>query len=313
MILPSLRQLEFLVALADERHFGRAAEKCHASQSTLSAGLKELETTLKVSVAERTRRSVTLTPVGKELADRARLLLADAKAMVDFAAANMELLSGDLRLGAIPTLAPYLLPQIVPDIRRSYPALKLFLREAKTDELLQSLHAGEIDALLLALPYEIGDLTVYPLFDDTYQLAIQPTHPLAECVFLTGKDLSGIHMMLLENGHCLQRHALSAFAPLGPHQDRTFEATSLPTLIAMVAEGLGATLLPQLAIDAGVADGQEVALVPLKGAHPRQIVLAWRKTSPRSAELRLFGEAIIEIWRAGKAEKKLALPERNLA
>ena len=303
MILPSLRQLEFLVALADERHFGRAAEKCHASQSTLSAGLKELEATLQVVVAERTRRSVTLTPVGRELADRARRLLADAKAMMDYAAANMGILSGDLRLGAIPTLAPYLLPQIVPEIRRNYPDLKLFLREAKTDDLLHSLHAGEVDAILLALPYDIGDLTVYPLFEDNYQLAIQPGHPLAGRPWLTGKDLTDVQMMLLEKGHCLQRHALSAFAPLGPQQDLTFEATSLPTLVAMVAEGLGATLLPDIAIDAGVADGQDVALVPLKGAHPRRIALAWRKTSPRGAELELLGEAIIRIREAVKGDE----------
>ena len=156
-------------------------------------------------------------------------------------------LSGDLRLGAIPTLAPYLLPQIVPGIRRKYANLKLYLREAKTDDLLHDLHAGEVDAVLLALPYEIGDLTVFPLFEDNYQLAIQPGHPLAGRPWLTGKDLTDIQMMLLEKGHCLQRHALSAFAPLGPHQDRTFEATSLPTLVAMVAllmtMFLGVTLL----------------------------------------------------------------------
>lgn len=295
MILPSLRQLEFLVALADEQHFGRAAEKCHASQSTLSAGLKELEATLNVVVAERTRRSVTLTPIGQELADRARCLLADAKAMVDHAAANSGLLSGDLRLGAIPTLAPFLLPQIIPEIRKTYPKLKLFLREAKTDELLQGLYSGAIDAALIALPYEIGELTVYPLFEDNYQLALRPDHPLAKRASLNGEDIAEMQMMLLEKGHCLQRHALSAFGPLGPHQDRTFEATSLPTLVAMVAEGLGATLLPELAVEAGVADGQDVALVPLKGAHPRQIALVWRKTSPRSAELEKLGETIVRI------------------
>lgn len=305
MILPSLRQLEFLVALADEQHFGRAAEKCHASQSTLSAGLKELEATLKVVVAERTRRSVTLTPVGKELANRARQLLADAKALMDYAAANSGVLSGALRLGAIPTLAPFLLPQVIPEIRRRYPDLKLYLREAKTDELLHNLHSGQIDALLLALPYEIGDLTVFPLFEDNYRLAIQPGHPFAKRPFLTGEDLTEIQMMLLEKGHCLQRHALSAFDPLGPQQDRTFEATSLPTLVAMVAEGLGATLLPDIAVEAGVAEGQDVALVPLRGAHPRQIALAWRKTSPRSAELQKLGETIVQVRKRTKADDVL--------
>jgi LysR family hydrogen peroxide-inducible transcriptional activator len=304
MDLPSLRQLEFLVALADEQHFGRAAEKCHASQSTLSAGLKELEATLQVVVAERTRRSVTLTPVGRELADRARRLLFDAKALVEFAAANAGELSGELRLGSIPTLAPYLLPQVIPELRQAFPDLKLFLREAKSDELLHGLHGGQIDAALLALPYEIGNLTTYELFQDDYLLALRPEHALAGRGELTGRDLTNLEMMLLEKGHCLQRHALSAFAPLGPRQDRTFEATSLPTLVAMVAEGLGATLLPRIAVEAGVADGQDVALVPLRGAHPRTVALVWRKTSPRSGELETLGDALKRIWQGGRSRQE---------
>lgn len=250
-------------------------------------------------VAERTRRSVTLTPVGRELADRARRLLFDAKALVDFAAANAGELSGELRLGSIPTLAPYLLPQVIPDLRQTFPDLRLFLREAKSDELLQGLHSGQIDAALLALPYEIGNLATYELFQDDYLLALRPEHPLAGRGELTGRDLTDLEMMLLEKGHCLQRHALSAFAPLGPRQDRTFEATSLPTLVAMVAEGLGATLLPRIAVEAGVADGQDVALVPLRGAHPRTVALTWRKTSPRSGELEKLGDTLKQIWQGG--------------
>ena len=251
MHLPTLRQLQFLCALADEKSFSRAADVCNVTQPTLSSAIKEVEAILGVQLVEREARGASLTRAGEAAVERARAILSSAADLVAAAHQAGEPLTGHFHLGAIPTLAPYLLPRIVPEVRRNYPDLKLYLREAKTDDLLHNLHAGEVDAVLLALPYEIGDLAVFPLFEDNYQLAIQPDHPLAKCARLSGEDLTGVQMMLLEKGHCLQRHALSAFAPLGPQQDLTFEATSLPTLVAMVAEGLGATLLPDIAIDAG--------------------------------------------------------------
>ena len=290
--LPSLRQLEFLVALSEEEHFGRAAEKCHVSQSALSTALKELELQLGVVFAERTKRSVVMTPIGRQLADKARRILLDAKAFVDFAKANSQFLAGDLKLGVIPTIGPYLLPRVMPGLRRQFPELRLFIREGKTDELLHAVHNGHLDVLMIALPYEIGDLMTYSLMQDSYKLAVSLDHPLAMRGDVSGQDLDKVQMMLLEKGHCLQRHALSAFSPVGPIQDTSFEATSLSTLVGMVSEGLGTTLLPDMAIDAGLTDHFDVALIDLEKAYPREVVLAWRKSSPRAEEMVQLGAAI---------------------
>ncbi|MBN9673561.1 hydrogen peroxide-inducible genes activator [Roseibium aggregatum] len=292
MYRPNLRQLEFLVALNAEEHFGRAAERCHVTQSTLSAGIKELEEGLGIAVAERTRRNVKLTPLGRDLAGRARQILADVRAFSDHASAQSGVLSGDFRIGAIPTLGPFLLPQVLPCIRRQYPQLRLYMREAVTDDLLEDLQAGKLDAVLIALPYEVGDLAVFPMFEDNYHLAVPTGHALSHCMVAGEDDVAGLGMMLLEKGHCLQRHALSSYQPKGPLQDKTFEATSLPTLVAMVAEGLGTTLLPDIAVQAGVTRGHEVDLVPLKGALPRTVALTCRKHSPRREEIRQLAELI---------------------
>ncbi|MEJ2118947.1 MAG: LysR substrate-binding domain-containing protein, partial [Alphaproteobacteria bacterium] len=203
-MLPSLRQLRFLVALADELHFSRAAEVCNVTQSTLSSGLKELETTLGVSLAERTKRSVVMTPVGREIAERARALLADARDIVDLAAGRAGTLRGDLALGTIPTIGPFLIPKMLPTLRQTFPELRLYLREELTDSLIAGLKSGRLDVILIALPYEIGDLAVAPLFEDGYQLMTPPSHPLAALSQVTGKDLAERRLLLLEKGHCLQ-------------------------------------------------------------------------------------------------------------
>ncbi len=289
--LPSLRQLRFLVALADELHFGRAAERCNVTQSTLSAGLKELETLLGVVVAERTKRHVLMTAIGEKLADRARKILADAEAMAALAAAEGRPLAGVLRLGATPTIGPFLLPKALPALRKRHPELKLILREELTDPLLEGLGAGRLDAVLIALPYPIGDLAYVELFEDGYQLACGRTHPLANRDRVGKEDLEGRTVLFLDKGHCLHEHALSAFdGPPSFLPEREFSATSLNTLISMVAEGLGVTPLPQLAVDANVADGQDVVLVPIDGVHSRTVILAWRKESPRAEEFRTLAE-----------------------
>ena len=303
MYRPNTRHLEFLAALDEEAHFGRAAERCRVTQSTLSVGIKELEAGLGVRVADRTKRSVQLTPVGRELARRARSILSDARAFVDFAHSQKGPLTGDVRVGTIPTLAPYLLPQVLPDIRNRYPDLRLYLREAVTDDLIAALQGGQLDAILIALPYDLGDLAVFPMFDDGYQLAVPASHELAACACLAKNDLSQLEMMLLEKGHCLQRHALSAFGHDGPVQDHSFEATSLPTLVAMVAEGLGTTLLPDLAIRAGVTHGYDVRLVPLEGALPRTVALACRKHSSRKQDIASLAAAMTEIFGAQRSAK----------
>jgi len=291
-MLQNLRQLRFLVALADELHFGRAAEACHVTQSTLSSGLKELETTLGVALAERTKRSVTMTPVGLEIVERARVLLADAQDIVDLAARRAGRLRGELRLGVIPTIGPFLFPRCFGRLRLAFPDLRLYLREELTQSLIDGLRAGRLDLIVIALPYEIGDLATAPLFEDGYCLATPRDHPLANLPEAGGSELADRRLLLLDHGHCLQRHALSAFPDVGPGQDDSFAATSLSTLLAMVEEGLGLTLLPQLAIDGGAARGHDVALIPLHGACPRHVVMAWRPASPRAEEFEALAAAL---------------------
>lgn len=291
-MIPSitLRQLGFLVAVADTLNFSRAAEACFVTQPTLSIGLKELEERLGVVLAERTKRSVILTPVGAEIAARAREVLLAAREIEELAAVQAAPEGGELRLGAIPTIGPYLIPRALPEIRRSFPDLKLLLREEMTEHLLDGLHKGRLDLILFALPFAAPSVEVMELFDDGYHLAAPPGSFGPDPV--RGAQLDGAKLMLLEKGHCLQRHALSAFPDHDIDQDESFSATSLPTLISMVSEGLGITLLPDLALDAGVLGGQEVAIAPLPDACPRRVVLAWRTTSARSSLFRQLGEIL---------------------
>lgn len=294
MILPTLRQLRFLVALADELHFGRAAETCLVTQSTLSTGLRELEDILGAPLAERTKRSVLMTPLGEEIAARARAMLAEAQDIVELAQTQSGTLRGTMKLGTIPTVGPFLFPRLLPRLRDSYPDLRLYMREELTEHLIAGLRAGRLDVILIALPFETGDLGLEPLFEDDYQLATAPGHRLISDRAIGGPDLDDETLLLLERGHCLQRHALSAFPDTHAKQDETFAATSLPTLVAMVEEGLGITLLPQLAIDAGVTRNTDIQLTPLFGTKPREVVLAWRKSSARSEDFRLLAELLRE-------------------
>lgn len=288
----TLRQLRFFVALADERHFSRAAERCHVTQPTLSSGLKELEAVLGVELAERTKRSVIITPAGQEIAERARQVLVAAQEIEELAAERRNPNSGDLRLGAIPTIGPYLMPKALPLIHATFPEIRVFLREELTESLLEGLDSGRLDAALIARPFDVGNLETAALFDDGYSLAAPVGYVGQTGVEMRGADLEGTRLMLLEKGHCLQRHALSAFPDRDIRQDDSFSATSLPTLISMVSEGLGITLLPTLAIEAGVAAGQKVELFPLVDACPRHVVLAWRATSARAAFFRQLAELL---------------------
>ncbi|MBU1176061.1 MAG: hydrogen peroxide-inducible genes activator [Alphaproteobacteria bacterium] len=286
----TLRQLSFLVALADTLNFSRAAEAALVTQPTLSAGLKELEDRLGVTLAERNRRSVVLTAAGVEIAARARLILLAVRDIEALARAHAVPDAGDLRLGAIPTIGPYLIPYALPAIRATYPGLRLLLREEMTEPLLVGLNEGRLDLILIALPFETGGIETMELFEDGYHLAGPPGSCGPDPV--QGAALEGTQLMLLEKGHCLQRHALSAFPDNDIQQDESFSATSLPTLISMVGEGLGITLLPDLAIDGGVIGSQQVAVAPLPGAKPRRIVLGWRQTSSRAALFRRLGEIL---------------------
>jgi len=293
----TLRQLRFLTALADELNFSRAAETCFVTQPTLSAGLKELEQILDVQLAERSKRHVILTPIGEQIAERARKLLLDAREIEDLAAAHKAPEEGDLRLGAIPTLGPFLIPRALPAIRAGYPKLRLYLREEMTESLLDGLATGRLDVVLIAQPFDIGAVESEALFDDGYHLASPPGWDTPPRQAVSGAELEGARLMLLEQGHCLQRHALRAFPDRDIQQDDSFSATSLATLISMVSEGLGITLLPDLAIDAGVLAGQKVNIAPLADACPRHVILAWRPTSARNPVFR----ALAEMFRQTRA------------
>ena len=292
-MLPSLRQLSFLVALDRELHFSNAAKSCHVTQSTLSAGLKELETILGVTLAERSKRSVIMTPIGRKIAQRARAILAGAQDLVELAGNEASPMTGDLHLGVIPTIGPFLLPRLRPLLKARYPDQRLYLREELTDQLLEGVRFGRLDAALIALPHDTADLVTHPLFEDGYHLVTPKEHPLANQARVDGEDLKGRQLMLLEKGHCLQQHALSAFPGL-IHKEAQFDATSLPTLLAMVEEGLGTTLIPNLAVDAGLARGHDVALVALPHSLPRQVTLVWRRSTSRTEEFEILSGLIRE-------------------
>ena len=292
--MTTLRQLRFFTALADTLNFSRAAEGCHVTQSTLSTGLKELEHALGVQLAERTRHSVLLTPIGEEIAKRARAVLADVAELESVARQDGTTGKGSVRLGAIPTVGPFIMPRALPLLRARFPDLKLYLREELTAPLLDGLLAGRLDLALIALPHDMPrELVTVPLFEDGYQLTAPRDHPLANRDRVEGADLVGRELLLLERGHCLQRHALSSFPDLALTQDESFSATSLPTLVAMVEQGLGLTLLPNLAVAAGAATGHAIALTELPGARPRTVALAYRATSGKAELFQGIADEIV--------------------
>lgn len=291
--MTTLRQMRFLVALADTENFSRSAALCNVTQSTLSTALKEMEARLGVTVAERNTHSVLMTPIGKALAERAREILAK---VADFeATAQAETAAGmtQLRLGVIPTVGPFLLPRALPGLRAIWPDMQIYLREELTESLLSGLTEGRLDLILIALPHDLpSQVETMLLFEDDYSLATPRAHPLANLSRVEGTDLAGRRLLLLERGHCLQKHALSSVPGVALEEDTSFSATSLPTLVSMVEEGIGVTLLPNLAIDAGLTAGHDLHLSHLAGAAPRQIVLAWRKSSAQSDIFRTIGERL---------------------
>jgi len=290
---PTLKQFRHLVALADNGHFGVAAKACFVTQSTLSASLKELETILGAPLVDRTKRRVAFTPLGDATVERARRLLEEADELVLAAKAVRRPLTGVVRLGVIPTIGPFLLPRILPGLREAWPQLKLYLREEQTEALLGQLQAGRLDALLLALPYDLGGAEFAVLFQDRFSLALRRGHPLARQAQATPAAIRKETLLLLQDGHCLRDHALSA-CRVGdkPHAD-AFEATSLHTLVQMVDNGLGVTLLPQLALDAGILKGTDLLTRPIAVDVPaRDIALVWRKGTARRAEFQLLGREI---------------------
>ena len=301
---PTIKQLRYLCAVVEHGHFGRAARACYVSQSTLSAGILELEEVLGASLIERNNRSLVLPGLGEEVVARARSLLVDVEELVALCQASAEPLGGRLRLGVIPTIAPFLLPGLLKALRDDYPNFKPFIREDLSDTLIEALQRGELDLLLLALPFTADAVETMELFSDAFFLASPPEHPLLAQGQLDAADLKGQDLLLLEDGHCLRDHALEACKLRDSDYRAPYRATSLNTVVQMVASGIGVTLLPKMALEAGALVPPGVSVTPFDDTGvARTIGLMWRRKTPRRAEFRLFGDYIIRHHRALDGEQ----------
>ena len=276
----NLRDLQYLVALADHRHFGRAAAACFVSQPTLSTQVRKLEEELGVSLVERAPRKVMLTPAGQDMAERARRVLAEVAQMKEAARRSRDPEAGTVRLGIFPTLGPYLLPHVVPSIRERFPDLELLLVEEKSDVLLERLQQGRLDAALLALPVHDDQLHVEFLFEEPFVLAVPEAHPLAGRGPLSMSEIADERLLLLADGHCMRDQALDVCQLSGASEKGEFQATSLETLRQMVAANVGVTLLPTLAVKPPVARSGSIGLVPFRSPAPsRRIAMVWRRST----------------------------------
>lgn len=290
--LPTLKQLQYLVALAEHGHFGRSAEACFVTQSTLSAGLRDLESLIGVTLVERTRRVVRFTPMGERFTAKARRVLREAEELGDLARAAGRPLTGEMRMSVIPTIAPFLLPRFLPKLRADYPDLKLFLREEPSGPACDGLHAGRTDCVLLALPFACGEVATAELYDDPLHLAF-PAGDRAPPAEVPVDSIDETRLLLLEDGHCLKDHALAACNRPELRAEAVMFGTSLHTVVQMVDNGLGITILPQMAIDAGILDHTGIVARPLAAAEAvRRIALVWRRASPREADFRLLADIL---------------------
>ena len=292
---PTPKQLQYLVALRAHGHFGKAAESCFVTQSTLSAGLRELETLLGTILVERTRRVVRFTPLGLRIADKAVRVLRESEELADMARAEGQPLTGELRMGVIPTIAPFLLPTMLPILRTRFPRLRLFLREDTSQAACDALHRGLLDCILLAMPYACGEIDHVDLLDDALLVAF-PFGEAPDTGSIEAGTIDETRLLLLEDGHCLKDHALAACNRPELRAGATMMGTSLHTLVQMVDNGLGLTFIPQMAVAAGLLDGTRITALPLTADHgSRRIALAWRKSSPREEEFMLLGAALRDI------------------
>ena len=292
----NLRDLKYLVTLAEHKHFGRAAAACFVSQPTLSTQIKKLEDELGVPLVERAPRKVMLTPAGRDAAERARRIVAEVEQMKEAARRSQDPEAGTVRLGMFPTLGPYLLPHVVPRIRARFPHLELLLVEEKSDVLLSRLREGKLDAGLLALPVADDQLHTEFLFEEPFVLAVPESHPLAQRGSLTLAELSHQQLLLLEDGHCLREQALDVCRLSGANEKSEFRATSLETLRQMVAADVGITLLPTLAVKPPVARSPNIHLLGFSDSHPsRRIAMVWRKSSAMSGFLQVFAQVFREL------------------
>ena len=293
--LPTVKQLQYLVALRRFGHFGKAADACFVTQSTLSAGLRELETLLGLTLVERTRRVVRFTPLGEKIADKAVRVLRETEELAEMARAQGRPLHGELRMGVIPTIAPFLLPTMLPRLREQWPELKLYLREETSAGACEALHRGQLDCVLLALPFGCGEVDSTALFDDRLYIAY-PGGEAPRASSIAAADIDENRLLLLEDGHCLKDHALSACNRPELRANASMMGTSLHTLVQMVDNGLGLTFVPGMAIQAGILSGTGVDARPLRSDHPyRRIALIWRRSSPREAEFQMLAASLRRI------------------
>jgi LysR family hydrogen peroxide-inducible transcriptional activator len=297
--LPTTRQLQYFVALAAHQHFGKAARACFVSQSAFSVAIREFEGLLGVRLVDRTNRRVTITALGQDVATQAQLCLRDLEAVVALAGTERSPLAGPLRLGVIPTIAPFLLPGVLPRLRKALPKLRLFLHEGTTLELHRKLQDGDLDLLLLALPFELPNVQMLPLFRDAFRLACRRGTKLVNPDNYSYKRLDREAILLLEDGHCLREHAISACQLKTTEKVSPFAASSLLTLIEMVDADLGITFLPEMAEGSALLTGTRVETHALPERSYREIGLAWRQGSARGSEFRKFGELLREL--SGKA------------
>ena len=295
--LPTIKQLQYLVALRQHGHFGKAAEACFVTQSTLSAGIRELETLIGVVLVERTRRVVRFTPLGLKIAEKALRVLRESEELTDMARAEGKPLHGELRMGVIPTIAPFLLPAMLPRLREQWPNLKLFLREETSQAACDALNRGQLDCVLLAMPYSCGDVEKAALFDDRLFIAYPRGEAPGDAIIEPGA-IDENRLLMLEDGHCLKDHALAACNRPEMRAEATMMGTSLHTLVQMVDNGLGVTFVPGMAIEAGILEGTRVDARPLKSDHGfRSIALIWRRSSPREEEFQLLADTLRQIAR----------------
>ncbi|KRE18165.1 LysR family transcriptional regulator [Bosea sp. Root381] len=292
----TLKQLRYFCAVSRHRHFGRAAQECHVSQPALSLQIQELEAQLGCQLVERQRGAITLTETGREIAERAQRILLEASDLVDHARHRPNLLSGELDLGVIPSIAPYLLPATLPLLQRRHPGLALRLRESQTHTLLDELVDGRLDVALLSLPIDRTGLETLPLFDDPF-LLVMPTAPGSEGAEVTPQQaLSGDNLLLLEEGHCLRDQALSFCGAPRSGSRRQYGASSLSTIMQMVANGFGTTLMPAMALPIELRPDMPVRLFRFAAPEPsRSIGLAWRRTSPRQQDFEALGRILTEV------------------
>ena len=294
MNLPTVKQLRYFVALEEHQHFGKAAQACFVSQSAFSVAIRELESGLGVRLVDRTNRKVTVSQLGREVATQARLCIRDMEALVEVARGNREALAGPLRLGVIPTIAPFLLPRVLPALRKAHPRLQLLLREETTRRIYDQLMDGQLDLILLALPYELRNVELMPLFKDRFQLACRAGTKLVDPENYRFNRLNAQSVLLLEDGHCLRDHAISACRIRKLDKISRFSASSLLTLVEMVDADLGITYLPEMAEGSSILSGTRVKTYPMRDDAYRDIGLAWRRGSGRTDEFRLLGEFILK-------------------